>query len=217
MVNFTRGMARIVSERGSITKLSNLLSTFYTLSDVKLNREPFTQVVDIQRVRRSFFCVVLVMVATVFSSVTFVRNAGAEAVSPVAIELDVIAMIESGGERVPDKACSYRGCEYGKGRYQVSDILRREWNQFHKNEQYEPHQLFDPQVNERIARWYLNVRIPQMLKHYGRVDGKDYMSLPYVLTAYNAGISYVRQDRSEWPRETVSYINRYMSQVQRLS
>ena len=114
------------------------------------------------------------------------------------ISLDIIKTIESGGNPL-----AYNRGSGARGLYQITDICRREYNNFHKGEEISQEELFIPEVNERIAKWYIRDRIPQMLRHYGRE-----VSLENVLISYNAGIAYVVEER-ELPRETVNYIEKY--------
>jgi soluble lytic murein transglycosylase-like protein len=78
----------------------------------------------------------------------------------------------------------------------------QEYNNKHKHK-YNPDHLFLPEINKEIARWYLNVRIPQMIKHYGKPVTKE-----NILIAYNAGISYVKNGKMI-PDETKNYIKKY--------
>ena len=62
--------------------------------------------------------------------------------------------------------------------------------------------LWDAKFNMQVANWYMNKRIPQLLKHYKQSD-----TLENRLIAYNAGIRSVIKHRM--PRETSDYINKY--------
>lgn len=121
------------------------------------------------------------------------------------IDMGIIAHIETGGELAPDQACSFRGCRYGRGRYQVSEVVLEEWNNYHKGERYEVSDLFIPSVNRQVADWYMNVRIPQMLRYYG----KDKDSVRLRLVAYNGGIKYALKDEWDWPMESKAYVKGY--------
>lgn len=111
------------------------------------------------------------------------------------INLDIIKQIESGG-----RADAYNKRSGAIGLYQITDICRRDYNIMTGSNVLE-FDLYDPFVNERIARWYIYKRIPQLLRHYGH-DVTD----ENVIIAYNAGISYVG---NEIPSETTNYINKY--------
>jgi hypothetical protein len=96
------------------------------------------------------------------------------------VDLDVIKQIESSGNTM---AVSAVGC---KGHHQISSITLKEWNNFHPADQHSEADLFIPSVNRKIADWYINKRIPQMLRHYGKE-----VNLVNVLHAYNCGIGHV--------------------------
>ena len=92
-----------------------------------------------------------------------------------------------------------------RGLYKITPIVLKEWNNYNPDENYDKEDLFDSEVNTRIASWYLNERIPQMLTYY-----KKPINLDNVLTSYNAGIDYVVKDR-KLPSETVDYIRKVNS------
>jgi soluble lytic murein transglycosylase-like protein len=133
-------------------------------------------------------------------SIIIVSLISTTAFSETTIDLDIISKIESNGN---SKAVSYKGAKYGRGKYQISEIVLEEWNNYHLNDQYNTEQLFNEEINERIANWYLHIRIPIMIAYYG----KD-VTIKNVLIAYNAGISYVAYDKSI-PNETKNYIEKY--------
>ena len=113
------------------------------------------------------------------------------------IDLNKIIAIESSGN-----ANAFNKSSQARGLCQITPICLREWNDFNST-QYSKEDLFIPAVNKEIATWYLNVRIPQMLRHYRKED-----SVRNRLIAYNAGISYVVNGKS-LPSETVRYIEKY--------
>jgi len=115
-----------------------------------------------------------------------------------AIDLDRIIAIESGGRTHVD---SFRGAKFGRGLCQVSEICLREYNDFNGTN-YSPQDLYKPDINKAIASWYLEVRIPQLLRHYGKA-----VSLENILWAYNGGIG--RVVKGQMARETENYIAKY--------
>lgn len=60
-------------------------------------------------------------------------------------------------------------------------------------------QMLDPNISMNVANWYLNKRIPQMLRHYKKPD-----TLENRLTAYNMGIGSVVKGKV-----ATKYINKY--------
>jgi soluble lytic murein transglycosylase-like protein len=87
------------------------------------------------------------------------------------------------------------------GLCQVTPILLKEYNQIW-GENFRRHELFNPQVNMQIAEWYMNQRIPYLLKHFNQPD-----TLENRLLAYNAGIRAVIKHRM--PKESRNYILKY--------
>jgi len=111
------------------------------------------------------------------------------------IDLEAIAKIESGGNPL---AMSKAGAV---GLYQVMPCVLKEYNtrfglRLSKNN------LYNPEINSKIASWYLTDRIPQMLKYY-----KKEVSVKNILWAYNAGIGNVVKNRL--PVETKNYLIKY--------
>lgn len=112
-----------------------------------------------------------------------------------AVDMDAVKHIESRGN---PRAVSEAGAI---GLYQVMPITLKSYNQRHKRD-YTKEDLFNGDVNEKIADWYLHTRIPEMLRYYD-IKVNDYN----VLWAYNAGIGRVRQ--GVMPEETKGYIRKY--------
>jgi hypothetical protein len=88
-----------------------------------------------------------------------------------------------------------------KGLGQITPIVLKEWNNLNPKDKHSDADLFKADVNKKIASWYMNKRIPQMLKAKGLKDTLDNR-----LVAYNAGISKVGKIL---PRETADYIKKY--------
>ena len=117
------------------------------------------------------------------------------------INLYTISRIESSNR---EDACSYKGCKYGRGLFQISEIVLQEWNDYHPNEQYLPRHLFQGEANRRIANWYFD-RIETMLIYYDLPTDLD-----HVLAAYSWGIGNLRKYGIEnIPKETRDFINKY--------
>jgi soluble lytic murein transglycosylase-like protein len=118
------------------------------------------------------------------------------------VNMDIIKQIESSGRA---DAVSFKGAKHGRGLYQISEVCLKEWNNFNPEETYTVEDLFDGVINLKIADWYMNKRIPQMLKHYEVEDTDENR-----LWAYNAGIGNVIKGIK--PEETRLYIKKYYEQ-----
>ena|SRR3990167_8878322 len=111
----------------------------------------------------------------------FVPQSHGQEILLAEINLEAIKMIESNGN---PKA--YNKISHARGLFQITPICLADWNQYHKNEQYTIDDLWSPQVNEKIARWYITIRIPQLLKHYNQE-----LTIENIITAWNWGIAHV--------------------------
>lgn len=81
------------------------------------------------------------------------------------------------------KAVSFLGAKYGRGLFQVSEIALKDFNEYN-GLSVAPSELFDASVNEMVAVWLIEFRIPQILRRLGRR-----VTLSSVLSAYNKGYS----------------------------
>lgn len=124
-------------------------------------------------------------------------------VSPAAAEVDLskIAVIESSNNPM-----AWNKADDSRGMYQITPICLKEWNSFHPDDQYTMDDLWDVGINRRIADWYINERIPAMIKYYGKE-----VSTRNCIIAYNAGISYVAHDKP-LPEITKQYLRKYGDQ-----
>ena len=111
------------------------------------------------------------------------------------VDLNTIRTIESSGNPF---AVSKTGAV---GLYQIMPCVLQEYNSFNKTN-YSRADLFNPKINETIARWYLIKRIPQMLKHYGKA-----ITTTNCIIAYNAGVRAVIKGYT--PKETKNYLAKY--------
>lgn len=115
----------------------------------------------------------------------------------MAIDYEALMQIESSGNpRAENKFSGARGL------FQITTPALQEFNTYNKAK-YTQDDLFNPIVNQTIAKWYLEKRIPEMLKFY-----KIPITLENQLHAYNAGISRVVQGKM--PEETKQYIAKYL-------
>ena len=122
------------------------------------------------------------------------------------IDLDKIAMIESQFD--PDAFNKYSGAV---GEYQILPVVVEEFNErAHAPLMYNSYDMYNEKFSLMVANWYLNVRIPQYLKHYGIPD-----TVTSRLIAYNWGIGHLHRwfERGcHWnklPRETQQYVKKY--------
>lgn len=116
-------------------------------------------------------------------------------VSAAEIDLEAVKEIESGGN---PRAVGNAG---ERGLYQIMPITLRSFNQRHEKT-YSKDDLFNPEINRKIARWYLTKRIPEMLKFYGKP-----VTPKYIIWAYNAGIGRVND--GVMPEVTKRYLEKY--------
>lgn len=93
--------------------------------------------------------------------------------------------------------------EDARGLCQIRRCVLQEWNAYHSNKTYCMNDLYDPKVNLEIAEWYLEKRIPQMLRYF-----KKDVTVKSILICYNAGIDYLVRPRA-LPRTTTEYIQKY--------
>jgi hypothetical protein len=138
-----------------------------------------------------------IILLTVIFAVLIITSSNASE-SP-SVDMQKIMMIESGGRNVPSKIKS----EHAIGIYQITPIVLAEWNAFHPKKRYAKKDLWNTSVNAEIAYWYLNVRIPQMLRAY-----KKPVTVKNIIISYNAGISYVAKNKP-LPYYTKKYLKKY--------
>lgn len=112
------------------------------------------------------------------------------------IDMSIIKQIESSGN---DNAVNkYSGAVGG---YQITAICLKDFNQVNKTN-YTRKDLFIPYINKQIGTWYMNKRIPQLLKALGLKDTTNNR-----LISYNAGVNAVKTGII--PTETKDYIRKY--------
>ena len=112
------------------------------------------------------------------------------------VSLSRIKMIESAG--LPFVI----GSSGEIGLYQISDCVLEDYNKYHKVK-VAKWMLFIPWTNEKVAYWYLNTRIPSMLRHYEKP-----VTIRNIIISYNAGIGYVAHDK-DLPEITKKYLKKY--------
>ena len=135
----------------------------------------------------------LAMFFLIFSA----HPAGAQVMQP-AIDLNRIMMIESSGNPL-----AHNKKDDSRGLFQITPICLKEYNNFHPGAEFSMDDLWNASISTLIADWYLNKRIPQMLKYY-----KKPVTAENILIAYNAGISYVVSGKP-LPKITKLYLKKY--------
>lgn len=121
------------------------------------------------------------------------------------IDVDKVILNESSGDPL-----KYNPNSGARGIMQVTPIALQDWNQIHPNRQYGLRDLFNEQINMEVGKWYLQKRVPELLKSKGTPVTRD-----NVLAGYNWGANAVskwagRKGRfEELPDETQDYLLRY--------
>ena len=136
------------------------------------------------------------------------------------VDLNIIAIIESS-----NNPSAYNERTHATGLYQITPICLKDLHQnfargFRSMEKdiYDSIMIFDiahfsmedmfhPDLCYIVADWYMNYRIPQMLKHYGFKDTTDAR-----LACYNAGIGVYKgykEGKRKLPNQTINYIKKY--------
>lgn len=116
--------------------------------------------------------------------------------SEISIDMHALSSIESSCN---PNAISFIGAKYGRGLYQISEIALKEYNNYHTEERYAVQELFNPEINGKVAQWLLNERIPQLLRFYGHD-----ITVGSILNVYNIGIgSYNKGKRNN------NYVKKY--------
>ena len=111
------------------------------------------------------------------------------------VDLTIISSIESSNNPL-----AYNNKSEATGLYQITPICLKDYNQYH-SVKYTMTDMYDAQKCFVVAEWYLNDRIPSMLRYYGHT-----VDLNNTLVAYNWGIGHVGETL---PKETRDYIVKY--------
>ena len=116
------------------------------------------------------------------------------------IDMKVIAEIESG-----TKADAYNSDSGATGMYQITQICLAEYNNLSGGVKFTMADMYVEGHCWRVADWYMNERIPQLLYHYSFDDTIDNR-----IKAYNWGIGNMRRFKGGViPKETRKYIIKY--------
>jgi len=118
------------------------------------------------------------------------------------VDMDIIAEIESSGDPL-----AYNPGSKATGAWQVTPICLADYNNYN-NTQYTLKDMFNQGDCYEVAFWYLNKRIPQMLRYYGRP-----VTIDNILICYNFGIRGI-VNGDKLPKETKDYLMRYKERGQ---
>ncbi len=122
------------------------------------------------------------------------------------IELEFIKKIESAGD-----SCALNLTDGGsRGLYQINPVGLRDYNKYHKKK-YTLEDLWNAEINKRIAVWMFEKRIPQLLRAYGFRN-----TINNQIICYNAGIDFLVSKR-KIPRGTIKYIEKYRKMCEKNS
>lgn len=125
--------------------------------------------------------------------------------SNISINYSQLALIESNNNPL-----AFNKISKAAGKFQITPICLKEYNQYH-DEKYKISDLFDADINEKIAVYYLEKRIPELLHFYELDD-----TLENRLIAYNWGIKNLalyKQGKKKLPEETKEYLRRYENEL----
>lgn len=111
------------------------------------------------------------------------------------INLDVIAQIESNN----NPTAVGKAGEIGT--FQIMPCVLADYNRYNASN-FNRNALFCHETNKTVARWYMFVRVPQMLKFYGIP-----VTTENVIYAWNCGIGNVVKGRI--PKSTKEYMSKY--------
>mgnify|MGYP001613850062 CR=1 FL=1 len=112
------------------------------------------------------------------------------------VNMKIISTIESNNN---PKAVSQMGAV---GLTQITYVCLSDYNVYNHT-RYTMQDLFNSEINLAIGTWYMNVRVPGLLRHFKIEDTIDNR-----LKSYNCGIGCLVSKR-KLPSETIYYLQRY--------
>jgi soluble lytic murein transglycosylase-like protein len=122
-----------------------------------------------------------------------------KAASAADIDMNIIKQIESSGRPYVTGKAGERGL------YQITKAVLHEYNRCHRVK-YSQQDMYTARANTTVATWYIEKRIPEMLRIYHRpVTQKN------IIIAYNAGIKAVVEGYI--PVKTQKYIKKYQKSL----
>jgi len=118
------------------------------------------------------------------------------------VDLSIISQIESSNNPL-----AYNKTSKATGLYQITPICLKDYLVYNSGAKLPKKGLFCPKFNKRVAEWYFNIRIPQLLRHYGLAE-----TIENICYAYNMGIGNLvkyRRGERKLPQETKDYLIKY--------
>ena len=151
---------------------------------------------------------IVVVVAILFAACSVASQRKAQAKdepNPAQVDIGAMAQVESGDDPNAVGPCGEHGC---------CQIMQATWDEcvdrLGRTDWIWETRSFDQYANKTVAGYYVNVRIPQMLRYYGVPD-----TLEVRLASYNWGIGKVRRlwrkdgTLDNLPQSVKKYIERY--------
>jgi soluble lytic murein transglycosylase-like protein len=117
------------------------------------------------------------------------------------INYKIIIDIESRGNPKAISPCGARGL------MGIMPCTLKEWNQAHPKQKYNFDQMFNPEINVQVGRWYLEQRVPFFLKYFKIED-----TIEHRIASYNCGIGRLKAEEDHGkilPKETRNYFVKY--------
>ena len=138
----------------------------------------------------SYFIAIGMGLIALFAIMLFAQTCWAD------VDMDIIAEIESSGDPL-----AYNSRTKATGKWQITPICLADFR-IYNNTQYTLKDMFNQGNCYEVAFWYLNKRIPQMLRYY-----ECPVTVDNILICYNWGIGHL-VNGDKLPKETEDYIMR---------
>lgn len=139
----------------------------------------------------------IILISCIVGAIVICLIAGCrEPVWAAEIDLGIIAQIESSNDPL-----AYNKSSGAVGMYQITPVCLMDYNELIKD-RFELSEMFDEHKAFIVANWYLNKRIPRLLKHFKLADTTENR-----LRAYNSGIGTLF--KGMYPAETRNYVKKY--------
>ena len=116
------------------------------------------------------------------------------------VPLDIMYGIGKTESKFKEKANSFLGAEYGRGLFQISEIVLKDYNLYFGTE-YEPNELYNPEINIEIAAWAYNRN-----RYYLR--SLDEVTDDLLIMAFNMGAFSIKSGNYNY-----DYLNKVISSL----